>query len=145
MKAVRGQKSNRNGIALVVPAVVIGLLLTACGGQVEPAAEVTPTQTEPAMKQAQKYCGIVSSKYATLGDNGYTLTMRGRPKYSELGMTPQEISCVLDAANTPDSVVGQMDSTRALDGMQKASWDKFSASWTFHPDDGAKIILTESK
>lgn len=143
MKA-ESRKSSRADVALMgVQAAALVLLLSACGGQAEPAAEVTPP--EPAITAAQKSCGVVSSKYATLGDNGYTITMQGRPKYSERGMTATEIACVLKAVSTPDSVVGQMDATRALDGMQKASWEKFSASWTFHPDNGAKIIVTGSK
>ncbi|WP_225498444.1 hypothetical protein [Arthrobacter sp. M4] len=56
-----------------------------------------------------------------------------------------DIACILKAVNVPDSVVSQMDSTRALDGMQRASWDKISASWTYHPDNGFRVILSESK
>jgi hypothetical protein len=37
----------------------------------------------------------------------------------------------------------KMDRTRALDGMQDASWDDLSASWTYHPDAGLDITVTD--
>jgi hypothetical protein len=43
----------------------------------------------------------------------------------------------------PESVTAQMDGTRALDGRQPASWDGYTASWTFHPDSGFDLIITE--
>ncbi|WP_454698206.1 hypothetical protein [Arthrobacter humicola] len=60
------------------------------------------------------------------------------------GLPVAHMACILTAVAVPDSVVSQIDATRALDGMQKASWDKMSATWTYHPDHGLKIILTES-
>lgn len=41
-------------------------------------------------------------------------------------------------------MTAQMDSTRALDGMQTAEWDTFEAKWTYHPDDGLDVIITEA-
>ncbi|GGI01388.1 hypothetical protein GCM10007170_40710 [Arthrobacter liuii] len=61
------------------------------------------------------------------------------------GLSLKEIFCVLNALSVPDSVVTQMDATRALDGMQRASWDKISATWTYHPNTRFRVILTESK
>jgi hypothetical protein len=37
--------------------------------------------------------------------------------------------------------VTEIDNTRALDGMQRDSWRKFKASWTYHPDDGLNIVI----
>lgn len=107
------------------------------------------------IQQARHSCDLdssVYSPYATLGDAGYTITMQGEPttfnpaNYGKVtGLSAEDMACVLSAVSVPDSVVSQMDATRALDGMQKASWDKFSASWTYHPDNGLNVILTESK
>jgi hypothetical protein len=44
----------------------------------------------------------------------------------------------------PQSVLAQTEQTRALDGMRSAEWGTFGASWTFHPDDGLDLIITES-
>lgn len=77
--------------------------------------------------------------------------MRGEPtnfktaNYGKVvGRRARGMVCVLSAVTVPDSVVSQIDATRALDGMQKASWDKFSASWTYHRDQGPRVVLSES-
>ncbi|BAS16325.1 hypothetical protein AHiyo8_46280 [Arthrobacter sp. Hiyo8] len=100
---------------------------------------------ESVILRASHSCHLDGSAYATLGDGGYTITMKGEPDGKTTGLPVKDMACVLKAVSVPDSVVSQMDSTRALDGMQKASWDKFAASWTYHPDNGLRIILTESK
>ena len=41
--------------------------------------------------------------------------------------------------NAPSFVTAQIDTTRALDGLQKATWGKLSAFWTYHPDNGLNI------
>lgn len=86
-----------------------------------------------------------SGEYARIGDGGYTITMQGEPKNSYVGLPVTDLACILKAVKIPDSVVAEIDSTRALDGTQKDSWDKFQASWTYHPDNGLRIIVTESK
>jgi hypothetical protein len=139
------------GWALVAPVMVVAL--AGCGGP-SSAADSTPppsapTSSPPAethFQQADHSCGLNGSEYGAIGDAGYTMTLTGKPeKGYGGGLSLEEIACVLATLSVPDSVVSQMDATRALDGMQKASWDKISATWTYHPDNGFRIILTESK
>ncbi|VXB57619.1 conserved exported hypothetical protein [Arthrobacter sp. 8AJ] len=136
-----------NKAALGSSGILAVLALSACGLQTAPAtsATQTPTPSDSYIKQTLRSCGVVSSKYATLGDKDRTVTLQGQPKSSTRGMTMKEIGCVLTGVDTPDSVISRMDGTRALDGMQNASWKGYEASWTFHPDNGVRIILTESK
>ncbi|WP_455834080.1 hypothetical protein [Pseudarthrobacter siccitolerans] len=146
------------GWTLALPLMMVGL--AGCGGSSDAA---TPTQSgstssapaESLLHQARHSCeldGTVFSDYAKLGDSGYTMTMMGAPAdptYADLikvtGLRTTDFACVFTALEMPDSIVSQMDGTRALDGTQKASWDKFAASWTYHPDNGLRVILTESK
>jgi hypothetical protein len=51
--------------------------------------------------------------------------------------------CTLDELDTPDSVVAKLGRTRALDGMMSATWDDFEATWTYHPDAGLDVIITQ--
>jgi hypothetical protein len=51
------------------------------------------------------------------------------------------LSCVLVELDTPSYVISQIDSTRALDGMQSASWETYTAQWTYHPDQGLDITI----
>ena len=152
------RKLPARGRALAVPLMV--LALAGCGGasgtsapNPTPSAVTSSAPAEPLIQQASHSCRLDSSDYATLGDAGYTITLEGEPEnhtnvadyYKVTGLTASQIACVLTALSVPDSVVSQMDATRAMDGMQKASWDKISATWTYHPDDGFRMILTESK
>lgn len=152
----RAQKLLARGWILAVSVVIMAL--AGCGGA-SSASDPTPTpsaatSTAPApslIQQASHSCRLDNSDYATLGDAGYTITMEGGPKNINSatdyfkGLSDGQIVCVLSALSVPDSVVSQMDATRAMDGMQKASWDNISATWTYHPDDGLRIILAESK
>ncbi len=56
--------------------------------------------------------------------------------------TIDDITCVMDELEAPESVLAQMGSTRALDGMQSATWSTYKATWTYHPDDGLDLIIT---
>jgi len=52
-----------------------------------------------------------------------------------------DLACVLTELGTPTHVISHMDSTRALDGMQSASWEIYTARWTYHPDQGLDITI----
>jgi hypothetical protein len=53
--------------------------------------------------------------------------------------------CVLGWVSPPQHVISQLSSTRALDGMQTATWDgvfgEVSALWTYHPDQGLNLTV----
>lgn len=140
------------GWALLSCVIVAGL--SGCGGLSGRVADETPTPpvaTSPALaeshfQRAARSCGLNGSGYGAIEDAGYTMTLQGKPKKgSRGGLSLKEIGCVLDAVEVPDSIASQMDGTRALDGTQKATWGKISATWTYHPDNGFRINLTESK
>jgi hypothetical protein len=50
-----------------------------------------------------------------------------------------DLDCDLSVLKAPSFVTSQINSTRALDGVQKATWGKISAFWTYHPDNGVNI------
>lgn len=72
-----------------------------------------------------------------------SLELKTRGEYSD-GVTFEKIGCALDYLDAPSSVRSKMNSTRALDGMQTASWSGYLATWTYHPDNGMKLILERS-
>lgn len=49
--------------------------------------------------------------------------------------------CVLAELDTPSYVISQMEGTRALDGMQSATWETYTAQWTYHPDQGLDLTI----
>lgn len=119
--------------ALILLPVV--LLLAGCGAPPEP--EVV----KPALQEAADACGMGSQT------NGFDIADEGRTVILDNGLTEvsaDDIWCMLDELDAPASVQALMESTRALDGRQTDEWDTFTASWTYHPDDGLDVILEDS-
>lgn len=88
---------------------------------------------ESPLASASRSCGANGS----VGDQGRSIALDSGYKNGKL----EEVVCVLVALKTPDSVLRKMDTTRALDGRQQASWEDISASWTYHPDSGLDVII----
>ena len=75
-------------------------------------------------------------------DNGMTLKFSYAGKYSSFmasAASYQDVACTLSVMKAPSFVTSQIDTTRALDGLQKASWGKVTSFWTYHPDNGLNI------
>ena len=123
-------------VGAIVLAIIIGSLI---GGT----NDDDDTPTTPALspiEAAREHCMV-----GEVVDDGHTLVidMRG-DEYGTGSLSSSEVGCLLGALNTPASVTSRMEATRALDGMQDASWAGLTATWTYHPDDGLDIIITDS-
>lgn len=97
------------------------------------------TLNEFPLRQAFTEC-----RTGDLGDGDHTLVIDSsgeEPASGSASLTG--LTCVLDELETPQSVISKMNRTRALDGMQSATWGDFEASWTYHPDDGLDLIITQ--
>ena len=57
----------------------------------------------------------------------------------------EDVVCVFVSVDMPDSVVARIDATLALDGMQSSEWDDYTATWTYHPDNGLFIVVEEAQ
>lgn len=130
------------GVAAVAiaGAVTVGLVL---GSQNTQPATVTPTKSaKTPLRLASEAC----SDAGELSDDDRTLflDMKGEELGSgDLGIT--NVYCVLSHLDTPSYVTTAMENTRALDGRQSEEWGRFSASWTYHPDDGLDILIRQVK
>jgi hypothetical protein len=79
-----------------------------------------------------------------LADADHTLVIdTAGEDYGTGSDTVDGLMCTLGKLSTPQAVIAQLEQTRALDGMQTAAWDGFGARWTYHPDAGVDVILTE--
>ncbi len=151
MTQIHAQPTRRRSLA---PFVVAGAVVAVTGvialvtGTTESsvAGRAVPRQADllnvtTDLNKAYATCGATG----TLADDDHTLMvdMQGED-YGSGDATIGDLRCVLEELDVPQSVIGQMDSTRALDGMQTATWDGYSVSWTYHPDDGLDLIITES-
>ncbi|QAV70834.1 hypothetical protein ESZ53_10515 [Salinibacterium sp. UTAS2018] len=129
------------GIGLVL-GLVIGLAVIPAVGSVAGSVAggvVDAAQPSPIIA-ATETCGVEDSLYIVVGDDGASLSMDSTGEESK-GAPYSDILCVLDELDTPDSVLNRINSTRALDGRQSADWGNFSASWGYHPNSGANIII----
>lgn len=106
------------------------------------AAQAEASKPRP-LKEAAGGCGIVGETGADLGDGDHSLSLDGKGEKDYSGLSMQNIDCVLNNIHVPDFIRAEMGKTRALDGTQRESWDNFSVSWTYHPDDGLNVGLVE--
>jgi hypothetical protein len=136
------------GVVLGVSGTLIAGSIAGANVQANASPSASATATTAAirvLKNAATNCGVPHDDDARLGDNDTSLTLNGAGKKDLLTGLPASImDCILKAVRTPDYVRSQMGDTRALDGTQHATWGIISASWTYHPDAGLDVVLTEA-
>ena len=121
------------GLGLVV-GVVGSLLVASLAGGIGSIALGSP------MTDAAATCEIKDNPWITVGDEGRSVSMKSSGEESA-GADFEDVACVLLELKTPDSIISRIDSTRALDGRQTGTWDDYSASWGYHPDNGLDIVI----
>lgn len=126
------------GIAFGLIAGVAGSLLI--GSLTSGIASLAPNQ---AIAEAASSCDVETNTWIVVGDEGQSISMQSEGEEAS-GADYADILCVLDALDMPDSVLSRIDSTRALDGRQTATWEDLSASWGYHPDNGLDIVIDTS-
>lgn len=135
--AAKKRRLNPGWIVLAVGLVFIAVLAAARWAYSE---NRPPSQ----LADAQKAC-VVNDPAVVLADDGHTLTVDSRGTDEVLsangGIGPGTLTCILDALGTPEAVRQHMAETRALDGRQFDVWGDYTASWSFHPDDGLDLIV----
>ncbi|WP_143447450.1 hypothetical protein [Kineosporia sp. R_H_3] len=152
----RGFQNNRR-----VAVIAVLFALTGCGAAATPAdggSSSTAKQVpaiEPRLENALLACSELpepayvsaASDGVTVGDRGASLTLdgHGEDDLPGVGLTTDQIGCVASELRVTDAVVAQMDSTTAMQGRQNATWDGFEASWTYHPDNGLDLIITDTR
>ncbi|MDT0532305.1 hypothetical protein RM555_25215 [Micromonospora sp. DSM 115977] len=140
-----GRKQRRNllaaaaiGIVVLLTAVGIGLAVSQGSGD----SDGTPKAKEATfLEEAREGCGDSALPYAELGDEGRTLTLRSSGK-EDAGLTWAQLECFWTALEVPDSIRAEIETTRALDGRQTGEWNGKRASWTYHPDNGLRMVVT---
>ncbi|WP_199183017.1 hypothetical protein [Cryobacterium sp. M25] len=125
------------GVGLGLVAGVVGSLLVASvAGGLGSIAMGNP------MADAAATCEVETNPWITVGDEGRSISMQSEGEGEEAaGANFEDLACVLLELDTPDSVINRIDSTRALDGRQTGTWEDYSASWGYHPDNGLDIVI----
>jgi len=97
------------------------------------------------LKAAATKCGITTKTGASLGDNDTSLALDGKGDEDSYGLSMTDITCVMDAIKVPDYIRAEMNKTRALDGTQRESWGNINATWSYHPNTGFNLGLSEKQ
>ncbi|MFM2032994.1 MAG: hypothetical protein RLZZ297_1759 [Chloroflexota bacterium] len=114
------------------------LVLTGCSDLTGALSSLGKTR----LQQAVESCADKYSGYIDVLDNGKTLSIDGDGKEDE-GSPIEETACVFFAIPVPSYIISRIDNTRAMDGMQRETFDGFDISWSYHPDDGLDAVIHE--
>lgn len=83
-------------------------------------------------------------RHVYVTDEGGTLILRTEGDESA-GAPFLVLWCVYDHLDMPEAITSRISSTRALDGTQTGTWDRYSASWTYHPNSGLNLIIEHAR
>lgn len=117
--------------------------------EVTTTVEVDPFEdAKVKLSQAYTVCCDDDADYADLAYDELSLVIDTNPddvSYYEL--EEEAISAIVlvnSYLGLPSSIIDKMSSTRALDGMQSQDCGDFIVTWTYHPDNGLRVIYEVS-
>jgi hypothetical protein len=120
------------------------LLLTGCAAKAATGkwTDPSPTPYKLTLEDIHEVC-LLEDADAQVKDDGKTLIIDGKGEEDATGAALTAIGCVIERVEMPDSVIAQMEQTRALDGMRSGSWEGYEATWNYHPDSGLNLIVVQ--
>lgn len=96
--------------------------------------------------QKQEFATAVSAckaaPHATVAADGSSLVMNTFGN-KQPGMSVVTLSCVLRELDAPESLMQRMETTRAIDGTREETWGSYRATWTYHPDQGLNVVISD--
>lgn len=127
-------------VALLIVAGVATYLTISKVSATSTKSGAAPMDPRSALQIAAEACGIGSA----ISDGGHTLSMsRVAAEEAPGPISYDEYTCAMNKLAVPHSVLDHIGTTRALDGMQEDSWGDYKARWTYHPDNGISMTITE--
>lgn len=103
-------------------------LLASCGGG--------QTELQAAYKACQDESGISVLEVA---DGGHSLIVDTQES-GDLSA----LACAMLELEVPDSLVSEIDNTSAMMGRQTAEANGLTYSWSYHPDNGLNMTITDN-
>lgn len=139
---IKRQRRHTGPLAAIAAALVAVFVVAAGCAESSPSLDAAAEPDETTLEAAKSECAPTSTN-VTVGDGGSTLLIDHQGEDETTGVSIEDVACLLVQLQVPDSVMAQMDSTRALDGRQSADFGDLSMSWSYHPDTGIDMIVTE--
>jgi hypothetical protein len=133
------------------------LVLVACGGgNIEESATtvvdsttssiLSTTTTTKVYDLEELLCGATPSPpHAECSGDASYASISLPPTAIQFGLTDRIINVLIGTLGFPASLRAKIENTRALDGtLTDESLNGYSASWTYHPDDGLSLVVEKS-
>ena len=131
--------------------LLLSLGLSACNNSISKNNEVEQATVDPIQERKEMLGGAFinccdsDSGFASLSADNTSLVIDTNPNDTKYSYFNEEKAlAAIVATNSylkfPSSITDKMSSTRALDGMQTQSGSDFTATWTYHPDKGLRVI-----
>lgn len=124
----------------IIGAVVLGIALAGCGSTTSGSGD-----SETQIQTAYTGCGTEVSAMTDyngsieMGDDGSSLIVDG--VQGDKGF--EALSCVINALGISDALRSRVNSTTALQGQQSATEDGLTYEWSYHPDNGVEMTVSE--
>ncbi|GAA3739585.1 hypothetical protein GCM10022239_14040 [Leifsonia bigeumensis] len=104
----------------------------------------SPTTDSDKPKEDSDFIDKIFDGVVTVEDGGKTLIVRTKPKDDDiLGISTLALDCVYEQLDMPKYLTEEIGVTRALDGRQAGEWADYTASWSYHPDNGMNLIIVQ--
>lgn len=104
------------------------------------ASESPEAPPKPPLQVAYGECiGAKGWKTLTLGDEGRSLIVDTGSEYGPI----EGLACVLGELGTSQAIVAQLESTTAMMGVQEADDDSLNYQFSYHPDNGINMVITD--
>lgn len=131
-------------VAAVLAAGAIGFFIGRSGATESPselAASVSRAAAQdPRLRAAYDTCqSRDTDDTLSIVDEGTSIVVDTRSEYGN----PAGMNCVLSEIDTPESILAQVGRTTSLMGVQEADHDGFHLSWSYHPDNGVNMVITD--
>jgi hypothetical protein len=105
-------------------------------------AAASAAAADARLSNAYKSCSSTdTAKTLELGDGGNSLIVDTRSKYTSMA----GVACILGRLKTPTSITSSIDHTTSLMGERSAESAGLSYSWSYHPDNGLNLVITNGK
>ena len=119
------------------------IMLTGCGDGGGGPADSTEAAAVPRLQSAYDTCKAFSNvggmKAVHVKDAGSTMIIATK----HVPLASEAISCIADELNTPRSIISRVNHTSSVMGELNGTSDNLNYSWTFHPDNGLNMVVTE--
>jgi len=111
------------------------------GGNGEVPTETSATTEDRLLPAAFETCDADDvTKVIALVDEGHTVIVDTRSEYGAV----QPVECLFAMLGTSSAVQAQVGSTTSMMGSREAVEGVFTYRWSYHPDTGLNMVITEA-